>query len=375
MYNVKFMDVIQRNFFRLLRSGTFGGNEPVEPMSAWKWNRLYQISLMHGVAALVADGIGRHANDFFLQIPVGQMSSWQRTTVETEANNRDINMRVAELFGTMNKEQMRPILMKGQALATLYANPLHRTGGDIDIYFPYAPQGRKADAWAREHGKDFSEEEKFVLQYKWNGIKVEHHHRMQRLTNPRLNRRLQSIIKKEISCCDSSYVTINDIKIETLPSTLNLLFIIVRIVRYILNEGISLKQIIDLGTFLRKMGDKVDFVKLQTWIEQLRMQWMARLVGSMLVRLFGFTEDEIPFLDGHSDGSVEKVTDDVLRLAGSHNDNWYFTQGKHIFVRTNDSSAMMWQIRHSAKYLKYYPTETVTNFFSSFAHSLSHIEE
>ncbi len=54
------MDVVQRNFFRLLRSGTFGGHEPVEPMSAYKWNRLYQMALMHGVAALTADGIERH---------------------------------------------------------------------------------------------------------------------------------------------------------------------------------------------------------------------------------------------------------------------------------------------------------------------------
>jgi hypothetical protein len=36
---------------------------------------------------------------------------------------------------------------------------------------------------------------------------------------------------------------------------------------------------------------------------------------------------------------------------------------------------MLWSVRRSAKYFRYYPTETVTNFFTSFAHSLSHIEE
>lgn len=369
------MDVVQRNFFRLLRSGTFGGYEPVEPMSEWKWDQLYRISLMHGVAALTADGIGRHSEDFFMQITARQMGDWRKITDETETANRRANALTAELFGMMNKVQLRPILLKGQGIATLYDVPLHRTAGDIDIYFPYVPQGRKADEWAKLNAKSVTEEEKFILQYKWQGIKVEHHHRMQRLTNIRLNRRLQSIVSREISCCDSSYVMINDTKTEVLPPTLNLLFIIVRIVRYILNEGISLKQIIDLGYFLRKSGDRVDFVKLQTWLEQLRMQWMARLVGSLLVRLFGFSEEEIPFMNGRSDESVEKVTDDVLNTAGAHNDNWYFTQGKNIFVRTSNSNAMMWQMRHSAKYLKYYPTETITNFFSSFAHSLSHIEE
>jgi hypothetical protein len=55
--------------------------------------------------------------------------------------------------------------------------------------------------------------------------------------------------------------------------------------------------------------------------------------------------------------------------------NWYFTQGKSIFVKTSDSDAMMWHVKHSAKYLPYYPSEAVTNFMANFAHSLSHIEE
>lgn len=369
------MDIVQRNFFRLLRSGTFGGHEKVEPMSAYKWDRLYQTALMHGVAALTADGIKRHRGDFFLQLSGEQEETWRKITEETEAANRNIDACLAGLFGMMNKEQLRPILLKGQGLAQLYDNPLHRTGGDMDIFFHYPTQGSKADAWARSNGTEQPSEERTTMRYLWNGVRIEHHHRMQRLTNPRLNRRLQDIISSEINCCDSSYVTIGGTKVEVLPPTLNLLYIIIRIVRYILNEGISLKQVIDLGMFLRKNGDKVDFVKLQSWLDRLRMQWMARLTGSLLVRLFGFTEDEIPFMNGHSDSSVDNVITDVLRLSSMHNDNWYFTQGKNIFVRTSDSNAMIWQIRHSVKYMKYYPTETVTNFFATFANSLSRIEE
>lgn len=367
------MDVVQRNFFRLLKSGTFGDSEPVEPMSAWKWNRLRQMSLMHGVAALVADGIERHSGDFFMRLLPEQMTNWHKTTEETEAANNAINRCVSDLFGIMNKEQLRPILLKGQAMAALYDNPLHRTGGDIDVFLPYSTQGEKADSWARDNSKNIITDDKFTLSYNWQGIAIEHHHRMQNLTNPWLNRRLQGIINREISCCDSSYIRINDTKIEILPPTLNLLFIIIRIVRFILNDGLCLKQIVDLGLFLRKVGDKVDFVTLQTWLNRLHMQWMARLTGSILVRLFGFTVDEIPFMNGRTDSSIEKRTNELLHL--THKDNWYFTQGENIFVHTKNSNTLMWQIKNSTRYMKYYPTETVTNLFSNFAHSLSHIEE
>ena len=37
------MNIITRNFFRLLRSGALNEYEPMEPMSAFKWRRLDQM--------------------------------------------------------------------------------------------------------------------------------------------------------------------------------------------------------------------------------------------------------------------------------------------------------------------------------------------
>lgn len=369
------MDVVQRNFFRLLRSGTFGSDEAVEPMSAWKWSYLHQLSLMHGVAALVYDGIQNHRNEFFMQLPAAQTSIWEKTARDIEQENRHINASLSELFSLLNKQQLRPILLKGQGIGALYDQPLHRTGGDIDIYFPYEPQARKAAQWAKEHATDFDESEKHYLQYRWHGIKAEHHKHMQRLTNMLHNRTLQKIIDAEIRCCDSAYVIINGMRVEVVPPTLDLLLILLRITRYMLNEGISLKQIVDLGMFLRKKGDKVDFVKLQSWLKVLKLQRIAHLQGALLVRLFHFSEDEIPFMTPDSDKDIETVMKEIFALRNTHADEWYFTQGKNIFVRSSDSTAMFWHLRRSTKYFSYYPSETVTNLFASFAHSLSHIEE
>lgn len=371
------MDVIQRNFLRLLRSGAFGTQThgDIEPMSAWKWNRLYRISLMHGVAALVSDGIEANSDKFFLQIPDELAHNWQEATEGTEEANRNLNTQLGRLFDIMNRERLRPILLKGQGTASLYANPLHRTAGNIDIFFPYTPQADKADEWAEANGSDVTTTEKNTVEYKWQGVMVKNHRNIQRLTNRLLNRKLQSITDKEIRCCDSEYALIDGVKVEVLPPTLNLLMSIIRITRYILNEGVSLKQIIDLGIFLRQDGDKVDYAKLQKWIRQLKLQNMARLIASLLKRLFYFDESEMPFVSGKASESANDVISDTFRISGAHSTDWYFTQGKNIFVRTSDSSAMMWQVRHSARYFRYYPSETVTNFFSTFAHSLSHIEE
>ena len=369
------MDIIKRNFMRLLRSGTFGDEEAAEPMSHWKWRRLYQMSLMHGVSALVFDGIMKREDELGVNIPDDLMLLWRKNVEEIEEDNRLMNQTTAELLHIYTKNQLRPILLKGQSIAILYPKPEHRTGGDCDIFFPFETQGKKADEWAERNAKVTVNGTRYVLNYTWNGIAVENHHRMQTLTNAILNKRLQGIIDAEIRCCDSKYVTLNDTRIETLPHTLNLLTAIIRIARYILNDGVRLKQLIDLGMMLRTIGSKVDFVKLQQWIERLHMQRMATLEASLLIEMLDFNEEELPFYIGNLATNTKQTAEDLLQFDSSHTDEWYFTQGKNIFVKSNNSKAMMWQVKHAARYFRFYPSEMSTNFVRNFAHSLSHIEE
>ena len=369
-------DVIQRNFFRLLRSGAFGtASESIEPMSPWKWNRLYNISLMHSVAALINDGINNCAEDFFLQIPPALADKWRKTAEETENANRAAYAPMAELFGIFNKEQLRPIMLHGVGAATLYGKPLHRTCGDVDICFPYKPQADKAEAWAKENGKAVSRTEKGTLSYTWNGLTVEHYTTAQRLTNSFLNRKLQNIISSEISCCDSEYIRIEDAKIEVVPATLRLLLAVLRIARYIINDGISLKQVIDLGMLVRNAGDDVDYGKLKKWISVLGLGRMAEVEGALLTELFGFDKDEMLFVGRKLGLGIDKIVDDIFLLTANHNEEWYFTQGKNIFVRTSNMGAMTWQAKHLARFFNFYPAEALTSFVASFAHSLTHIEE
>ena len=157
--------------------------------------------------------------------------------------------------------------------------------------------------------------------------------------------------------------------------TFNLLLRLIHIARNIITQGISLRQLIMLGIYLRTTKDTIEYDVLKTWIQRLEMGRMARLEGSLLMELFNFKESEIRFTDASTDRSTQKAVDDIFQLTEKNAADWYFTQGKSIFVRTSDSRAMMWHVKQSARYMRYYPAEAVTNFMRNFAHSLSHIEE
>ncbi len=63
------MDVIQENFFKLLRSGAFNDKSVLEVMSAFKWRRLYQIVLVQNVLDYFVRGVNNYANDKQLNLP------------------------------------------------------------------------------------------------------------------------------------------------------------------------------------------------------------------------------------------------------------------------------------------------------------------
>jgi hypothetical protein len=367
------MDIITRNFFRLLRAGAYGGEEKVEPMSVWKWKRVYHYSLMHDVTALLYDGIRQCSNQFFMQLPEELDAAWRESSEETEQENKMLNDVLTDIYAILSHLQLRPIVLKGQSCASLYDLPDHHKADGIVLFFPFKTQGRKADQWAHENGKSIDDTRRHRLSYSWHGCKVEHCHRMQTLTNKMLNHTLQDIIEKEIREQEANYTQINNARVEIPSATLSVLISLLNITQDILSNGLSLRELVDLGMFLRKKGDKVDFVKLQTWTERLHMERMAQLTGSLLVELLGFTVEEIPFMtEGPHD--ISRVMSDLF-LYNKKKDEMFFQQGQGIFVHASNSSAMFWQVRHSARYFRYYPTESVTHFITAFAHSLSHIEE
>lgn len=263
------MNIITRNFFRLLRSGALNEYEPMEPMSAFKWRRLDQMVHAQHVERAALKGIKNHQFDEMMNIP------------EDLANQTPDNSA---------------------------------------------------------------------------------HHEEPRLSNHYLNFRLSRIENAERHAIDTNV------------DALNVLKIIVGNVSSMLNHGTMLSGIIELGSYLRNKGDKVDFVKLDTWLGKLQLRRMAQLQGSMLMSVFNFEQDELPFVR-HVEAAANKlVLRSVTHSASDTAEEWHFRQLSSGFVQ-NNSALLRRNLRRSLRYITYAPLETVSNFFNNFARSLQEIEE
>ena len=271
------MDVIQRNFFRILSSGAFNSQSNIEPMSPFKWRRLMQMVDAQQVIPVFVKGINKHSLDEGLRLP---------------------DSIIADIKAKMNDNR------------TL--------SGKI-------PEKVK-------------------------------------LSSRLLNHRLKGIIHNELHSIDTSI------------EALDILKLIVSNSQSMLTRGMDLDGIITLGQYLRTRGDKVDFVKLDAWLSSLMLHPMAELQGNILISVFGFDEDELPFVTKYDQNAYKLTLRSVSDLAKDTAQEWHFKQNSAGFVR-NNGAVLRRNLRRSLRYVGYAPLETVSNFANNFVRSLSEIEE
>ncbi|MCR5158316.1 MAG: nucleotidyltransferase family protein [Prevotella sp.] len=343
------MNIIQRNFFRLLRAGVFHSEEQIEPMSAWKWKQVLEWARQLNVAPLLYDGVDLCGEQPSMRLTDELREAWRQHTLQANEQLEQAEAEVAELLLTLGRLQLRPILMEPWPTAVLYAHPAHRRKNRVSIYFPFSTQGKKADEWAEANGTGLDSPQKHLLQYEWKGLHVEHRHRMFQLSNKVNNMTLQNIIEQEWLDGGTSHTTIGGQRIETVGPTLYLLVSLLSIIKTTLSEGLALWQMADLGMLLRRQGDQVDFVKLQEWIERLHFGRMAQLSGQVLTGLLGFSADEVPFMPSAPNNSnADSLANDLLGTEGSSG---------------------------SSRYLRYCPGESLSSLMASITHSLGNVEE
>lgn len=173
--------------------------------------------------------------------------------------------------------------------------------------------------------------------------------------SPKLEKRLASIAEK----ADSS------------SAEYRLLEELLRLANGLLRDDHWVRQMMVVGEQIRERGKKVDRDQLNQWIAKFHLQKMIQLEGALLVELMGLQPEELPFAVNSSEFNIERIASSIPHSQ----EQMQFTQGKDIFVHTSNKSAVVWNARRSARFLRYYPTESIANLFASFAKSLNNIEE
>ena len=125
---------------------------------------------------------------------------------------------------------------------------------------------------------------------------------------------------------------------------------------------------------MRTFGNKVDFVKLDSWLASLHMARMAQLEGSVLTMFFGFDKEELPFMRRESPDAAKVVARALSKRAASDAEDMRFWEAKTGFV-AGDTTVLRRKIWAAVRYMSFAPVEASSNFLKNLSNSLAKIEE
>lgn len=185
---------------------------------------------------------------------------------------------------------------------------------------------------------------------------ITHHSKSHKFSSAYLNARFDRIIFNEIHSIDTSIDTLRflDLSIDN--------------VRNILSSDLNLRKIIELGFCLRQNGDRIDFIKAESWFKRLQLVDIMNLIACYLICLLGFEEKEIPFfrkMVKNAKSNIYSFFDGNMRFIGTEVDG--------LKEKPARQSPLQDKIR--LKYLSYFPTEVSSRFFSNIIKRVSDIEE
>lgn len=78
--------------------------------------------------------------------------------------------------------------------------------------------------------------------------------------------------------------------------TLQLLDIIIMNADYIIDSMVNIEGLLLLGRFIRENKKAIDYTKLNNWLAKTKMVSMAEMLGTILIKFFDFSQDELPFM-------------------------------------------------------------------------------
>lgn len=299
---------MQQAFFSLVRSGLWGTPADAtlfQSVSEADWNVLYRMAQSQALIALTFDGICTLPAE--LRPPRPLYLQWTANTVRVEQANERLNQMLTELTPLYSNAGLRPVLLKGQGIATNYRNPQHRQCGDIDVYLGKKGQPVANRLLLQQGAIVEGEASDKHASYDLRGVHIENHRIILRLNNPLANRSLQKLINEWYpQGAESGFI------MPVPPATFNALYIFLHAFVHFLNSGIGLRQLCDWTCLLHHRHQDIDTPALLRQLQDLGLLRAAQAFGYIAVTYLGLPAHQLPFPLEDIKELGEKLLKDIL---------------------------------------------------------------
>lgn len=273
------------------------------PLTDAEWSELFILAQQQTVLGITYRGLDYLPEHLFPSPEL--IFRWVAEIGRIEERNLESNQSLIELLTLFEQSGLKPILQKGQGVATLYDRPLLRSCGDIDLWFPTRKEGQEALRIITEKGCKPEKAPDGSYHYHWRGIEVEHH--------PELID-LQSLMvkgwaRRRVKAMQPITVTLpehSETPILTPSAEVNLLLINAHICKHAIGLGIGLRQMCDMARAYHCLRNQVDGEAIYKLYKRAGLLRWSTLLHNFLVQYIGLKPHDLPY--------QEELTEDAQPL-------------------------------------------------------------
>lgn len=308
------MDRIDKFLINIVRKAICPETEISVPYGI-NWMDLLDVAMEQKAHAIAFDGIQGLPKD---QLPeTDYFAHWigQTNRIETQY---EIHKKVTVELATFYRSHgILMLLMKGYGLSYNYPIPNHRPTGDIDIYLLDITTKNSAFEQGNtlieeENGMKVEQEYHKHSHYVYRGISVENHAKFIDDIYHKSNIAFESLLEKLIDedVKNHRLSTIGD-AIYLPSATWNALFLLRHAGEHFATEKITLRHILDLGTFFMKHSSEIDWDYVLKVYEHEDMKLFYDAIATICVRDLGIDSQ---CLHGycHNEELADKILADIF---------------------------------------------------------------
>ncbi|MCQ2089712.1 MAG: nucleotidyltransferase family protein [Fibrobacter sp.] len=262
----------------------------VEPLSDDDWKRIFAISKKQALIGVIYSAVQRLPQD--LQPPKELMDKWNQNVRQIIIRNTRMNATAAQLTQMFEEKGRKTVILKGQANALLYPEPLLRQAGDIDILV----QGGRSSVLKLLKEMGVMEGAEDCIHHVHLGPKafgkvpVEVHYLPTFSKSPFSHRRLQTFLAKELA--KPGAVTLSKDGFYVPSASYALVMQLSHIFKHYYHEGIGLRQLVDYYLLLSH-STQADRDLVASNLKYLGLNHIAGAVMWIMAKLFELPENHM----------------------------------------------------------------------------------
>ncbi len=260
------MHLNDKRLLTLVKNGLCKSEPPADLFDCAKdndWEAIFKQASKQGVMGIAYDGLLHWIDK--MNISQQLLLIWGANIDAMEKRYQKQYKALESLIKFYAENNIKVMVLKGVGLSLLYPNPMHREGGDIDIYLfnDFNKGNDLIEAAGIKVYKNKTINPKHSVFY-WENTLVENHQWfLNRDTIFKKNQYIESILNEQaiVENCKKVFIGKQE---AYLPSVAyNALYIMGHMSSHMLTSSIAIRHLCDWAVFLNKYYNEIDFKKLE----------------------------------------------------------------------------------------------------------------